>query len=719
MNENRNQKFRTESEVIADLECLCQESGFVYTFCNIILSFLWMSPDELADIDWSQRPNIQELSFLLGLMVKRPLRLTDLPSSRTAEVQAGTANRLLKELHNSHSFSLSRVALETHQNLEDWVAEHARAYDDWMDSGRGLVEPIFYGGGGADDFQYLEMAERRYKNDRDWLENHLGISFSAVAEVARKLDRLFTTRINNLRFGSTFEEMCLECFAAFSFSPHDIPDESTASIDSFLRVFSLSPGEVNQNLDTIGAYNAAQSHPVIRLGPGRYFVPIFFNLARSIYESPYYWMLEDSSYADEGFQNRGYATEEIAYELLTDVFGENNVYGGVTVREGKDDITDVDILAIQGNKALIVQAKSKKLTEKSRRGKEEQLKSDFQAAVQDAYNQALLSRKAILEPGSTLLVNGKTIDQITAPVDEAYIVCLTGDHYPAVTTQLDSFLQKKEGDPHPIAMSIFDLDVVAFYLQDPFDLLYYLKQRSSNAKLFLSDTEMGFLGFHLKHKLILPEEADLVYIDPGYAQLVDAHFPVAKGRWPATEATIRLFQEWKSEWLEEFADDIKMTDDPSRTDAVFLMYDLEGTRTDTLFKAIDKVKAKTRRDGGIHIASILSVDNTRGISYISYPKDFNYTELNQEQFQGLAIAERHKSKADEWLAFASRIDSPAPFDMLCFHKEAWRPDSDLDRLAKELLKSGHSFNLDGRKIGRNSPCPCGSGLKFKKCHGKR
>lgn len=23
---------------------------------------------------------------------------------------------------------------------------------------------------------------------------------------------------------------------------------------------------------------------------------------------------------------------------------------------------------------------------------------------------------------------------------------------------------------------------------------------------------------------------------------------------------------------------------------------------------------------------------------------------------------------------------------------------------------------EGRKIGRNEPCPCGSGLKFKKCH---
>ena len=651
-------------------------------------------------------------------MVKHPLKLTEPPSPRTTEGQASSAIGLLKELHRAHNFLLPRTAAETHQNLEDWAAEHVRSYDDWMDSGRGLVEPIFYGGGGADDFQFLEMAERRYRDDRDWLDNHLGASFEAIVEIARKLDRLFFTRVNRLRAGSTFEEICLQCLNVFSFGSKDIPDADFASIDSFLRTFSLTPGETNQKLDSIGAYNAAQSHPVIRLGIDRFFLPIFFNLARSIYESPFYWMLEDSNYKDIGLENRGNATEVIAYGLLTQVFGENNVYRGVKIRKGKDDVTDIDVLAVEGSKAVIVQAKSKKLSEKSRRGEGECLKRDFQAAIQDAYNQALVSRKAVLEADSTLLVDGKRIDQVKTAIDEAYIICLTGDHYPAVTMQLDSYLQENEYDPYPIAMSIFDLDVVTFYLQDPFDLLYYLRQRSTHARLFLSDSEMGFLGFHLQCKLVPPEEAEFIYIDPGYAQLIDAHFPVAKGRWPATTATNRLFHEWRNERVEEFVNDLKMTDDPRRTDSIFLLYDLAGSRADTLFNAIDKARQKTCRDGGTHIVSILLSDGKRGISFVSYPKNFTYTKLFQEQFQGLAIAERHKSKADEWLAFASRLGSPRPFDLLCYNKETWRPDSNFDNLAKELLKSRRATKLDGRKIGRNSRCPCGSGLKFKRCHGK-
>ncbi|MCB1740874.1 MAG: SEC-C domain-containing protein, partial [Gammaproteobacteria bacterium] len=35
-----------------------------------------------------------------------------------------------------------------------------------------------------------------------------------------------------------------------------------------------------------------------------------------------------------------------------------------------------------------------------------------------------------------------------------------------------------------------------------------------------------------------------------------------------------------------------------------------------------------------------------------------------------------------------------------------------------VTDGGAPFVREGRKIGRNEPCPCGSGKKFKQCHGK-
>ena len=43
----------------------------------------------------------------------------------------------------------------------------------------------------------------------------------------------------------------------------------------------------------------------------------------------------------------------------------------------------------------------------------------------------------------------------------------------------------------------------------------------------------------------------------------------------------------------------------------------------------------------------------------------------------------------------------------------------VDRVAEnEAEKPKRMPIVKGKKIGRNEPCPCGSGLKFKNCHGK-
>jgi preprotein translocase subunit SecA len=45
---------------------------------------------------------------------------------------------------------------------------------------------------------------------------------------------------------------------------------------------------------------------------------------------------------------------------------------------------------------------------------------------------------------------------------------------------------------------------------------------------------------------------------------------------------------------------------------------------------------------------------------------------------------------------------------------AMSDDSD----AEAVDEQGETFVREGRKVGRNEPCPCGSGKKYKQCHGK-
>ena len=105
------------------------------------------------------------------------------------------------------------------------------------------------------------------------------------------------------------------------------------------------------------------------------------------YESPYYWMMNDSEYKYEAGSHRGQASEDIVYNILKPVFGDD-LYRDIVIKGArKKDQTDIDILAVVGSVAICFQIKSKKLTEASKQGDLESITSDFGKAVITAYNQ--------------------------------------------------------------------------------------------------------------------------------------------------------------------------------------------------------------------------------------------------------------------------------------------------------------------------------------------
>ncbi len=59
-----------------------------------------------------------------------------------------------------------------------------------------------------------------------------------------------------------------------------------------------------------------------------------------------------------------------------------------------------------------------------------------------------------------------------------------------------------------------------------------------------------------------------------------------------------------------------------------------------------------------------------------------------------------------------------------FEKNGWKftiglePDKPEDIADLEILLSPHETVTVEKKAGRNDPCPCGSGQKYKKCCGK-
>lgn len=57
------------------------------------------------------------------------------------------------------------------------------------------------------------------------------------------------------------------------------------------------------------------------------------------------------------------------------------------------------------------------------------------------------------------------------------------------------------------------------------------------------------------------------------------------------------------------------------------------------------------------------------------------------------------------------IEKPEP------HEHVHGPDCDHDHDHDHGYATVETYRRDAPKLGRNDPCHCGSGKKFKKCHG--
>jgi len=626
---------------IARIEALVQEPGYVYTMAIILLRDLFFNPEEVADINWQEHLNFQELTLLAGLLVKRPIDLT-MPSAEESAKRIERTYELFLELHQKHAQRFAK-RLEDYISRKDSQDSMEEGYRSMFGAGAMMAEPMWYSGSGAYDFQYLSFAIKKYQSDESWILQHVGIDVTLMSHIAAELKKLNERKFaNRPRLEARdFSVVCEFALSVFCVDRKELAQIAGDKAGAFVTAFSLTPGEVNGELTLPGQYNVLQARPIVCLPDGRYFIPIGFNLSESIYESPFYWMNDDEAYLPEARTHRGAFAQEITARLLRDAFGQSNVFTEVKVEKAKGKtITDIDVLAVAGNKAVVAQVKSKRLTELARMGDDERLAGDFQSAIQRAYDQALLSRQALLEQNNKLIVEGKEI-HLSEKLDEAYLLCVTLDHYPAVTHQVDIYLKRKPGDPVPIALSIFDLDILAFYLKDPFEFMYYLRQRVALNNYFKADSEMALLGFHIKHKLF-KEKADLEAVDQSYAQLIDANFQVLRGSVPRTTAADKLYADWKNEEFAELIKQVKSIGDPDATDVIFFLYDLAGKGADDLIKAIRAVKARTEKDHRSHDARMMFEGNEIGATILC---EDSPSDLRKKLLPLLAIS-KYRSKAE-------------------------------------------------------------------------
>jgi hypothetical protein len=669
-------KPRSSEKIFADLRELAQSDGALHEISALFYRDWVLTIDiqkgRVADDPehrWSNtRLNHNELMLLLGLSVQSP-------SDRIYAVQvtndafAARADELLREFHDR---LLSDCAPTFEKESKRFIK---------LPESIGLVarEAIYYGAKSFYVHQFQNFSRHRYRNDLDWLLQNASISIKPIIDISKFIvDRINQqiTAVGYLRNkGREFTHGDLT--NSLLISKSEVRQKFGNKANAFFEKFSTPAMSANAGFTNPFAFNAVAIAPMVDMGEHIY-VPNQYQLFESIYESPFYWMIGDKSYKNTAADHRGEFLERTVAHIFRSVFESDNVHENVTFYDDSKNIAgEIDVLVVYGEFVLVTQAKSKRVTLKSRAGDTEALKTDFEGAIQAPYQQALVCVELIRKGADCITKDGKVITFPSVP--RLFPLVILSDLFPASTFLSRAMLERIE-NVAPIIWDLGNLDCIARLLPTPIEMIFYLKCRSDVFDRALSDSEYNFLGYHIQTKLALPDDVDLIMIERDFATVVDDYM-IAADVGVYSKRPLGILERIQIPVISALLAELKNAD-PRIASVVIDLYDFSSAMLEDMSAQIVAIREEIRTTGK-SIKALSIQTESGGLTYVVTQKHDAKAARTAE-----AIGAKHKydTKSDRWYVMLDSIDTNNPIDGLLPLVWPWKKDEEEEKSSEQVAK---------------------------------
>jgi hypothetical protein len=310
---------------------------------------------------------------------------------------------------------------------------------------------------------------------------------------------------------------------------------------------------------------------------------------------------------------------------------------------------------------------------------------------------------------------------ISTPIKHIHPVCVVSDHYPALRLQASQFLGFTATDviEAPLVCDLFFIDEVTEFLDTPLRLLSYLELRAKAADNVLMSHEHVALAFHLKRNLWLGEY-DGILLEDDLAAELDVAMAVRREGLAGERTPRGILTQLQDTSVGRIIQDIEGRSDAAAMALGLELLKLSGESARDLSQSIDKIAALTANDGKQHDVTVTYSKTAKGITVHcnNFPGPLAAKELERH-----CELRKYSMGADRWFGLAIEAHTAAVRFGVVFDY-AWQRDTVMDAIVAKMSKPQPIESLRAfaksratrRKIGRNDPCHCGSGLKYKKCH---
>lgn len=707
---------RTEEEIFDDLVNLCASPGFIHAISHICLRDNIVAyegdiqPEDLQKLYSPKRLIRTEISTLIGLLIKNEIDCSS-PDPAALESMVNSADDLLEEIH--HALTPDIFSGLSPDDIQK------KSFNPFKEASN-LREPIFYSAESAYVFQYIELARKKYINDDEWFKSNKGFSNNSAYKILSALPEILNIKINHylpiINKAKTYEEYATPIFLVSTDELKDLTGINTEEINAFLNSFSIPEDSQNEEFKSISDFNIYNSQPILK-ATDSFLIFQLYSLAEAYYDTPFYWFLGDKSYAPTALMHRGDFTEKFISERIDYVFNPTNVYKNLHLTDKKGNIKgEIDVLVTYADRAIIIQAKSKKLTIESRKGNDKLLQNDFKKAIQDAYDQGYSCAELIQDHEIIIVDSDFKRQKVSRTYKEIYIFCIISDHYPALAFQTSQFLAHKETDviQSPFIMDIFNLDVMSEFLNTPLYFLSYANRRAIYAERVLASHEITILGFHIKKNLWMNDDVGMIMLHDDISADIDVAMSVRRGGSQGKHTPDGILTRFNNTTLGGLISDIQSVEYPGIIDLGFVLLHFDEETIFNVSQLLDQLINQAIQDRNNHDLTLPVPDGNTGLTFHCNYLDDNSARVLLENHTN---KRKYSEKAGTWFGVCIDPDSKRSRFFIGI-TTPWKKSDKMDRLVADLPRPNNIKQLlksSKKKIGRNQPCPCGSGKKYKHC----
>ena len=459
----------------------------------------------------------------------------------------------------------------------------------------------------------------------------------------------------------------------------------------------------------------------------KYYCFDYYNLFDNIYRVVQkLFRSKDETYADKWIIRQNIATEKMTEELFKKLLPGCITYlsNYYPVKKSLKNCNENDLLILYDDNLIIVEVKAGSYTYRSPMMDLQSHINSLKTLVEKADGQAERTLNYLESSDTVKFYNKDKSEKCEISISnfsEVALMCVTLDDFNEFCSKIEklSFLKMNK---NTIVLSIDDLRVYSDYFESPLMFLHYLKQRklaTQNENLYLND-ELDHLGLYIQHPMYsktYEEEENVHFIANGYREELDEYFASLVNKFDNAKKP-------KQKMPQEFENIIKALDDSGLKGrskmASFLLdfsCDAKEELIDMIMNSLDR-QNKTKR--------MVEISLTGEIPLCVFLHQPGVIELSQKEIKDYTMAtminlgDKYRVELDLYFS-SNRILKNVNFTFfkpIDIDKDEFQLITDLgEKIAKSKVQTYKRIK-NIKKIGRNDPCPCGSGKKYKRCHGK-